>query len=58
MFSSTPCTLVKEDHTIETKTVQQDETILLDVLLLPSFPLDNLPGETRSFTLGLRVEKK
>jgi hypothetical protein len=50
--------LVKEDHTIETKTVQQDETILLDVLLLPSFPLDNLPGETRSFTLGLRVEKK
>lgn len=58
LFSATPCTLVKEDHTITTKTVQHEETILMDVLLLPCFPVDLPPGATCSFTLGLRVEKK
>jgi len=58
LVSDTHFTLLKEDYSIDCKTIVGEEQLYQHTLYLLAWPLSLAPGEEQKHTLGLRLERK
>ena len=58
LVGDTRFTLLKEDYTIDYKTILAEEQLYQHTLYLLVWPLSLAPGEEQKHTLGLRLERK